>query len=90
MRDLVCSVAVGKNDTTILADLDKDEEDYEVGEGATDLAIAKVAKSDEFTLVQMDGKIQPEVFDEAMNLGSRVCEDIYEVQKKALKEAVDQ
>tara|TARA_Y100000310_G_scaffold313685_1_gene362327 strand:+ start:336 stop:1037 length:702 start_codon:yes stop_codon:yes gene_type:complete len=89
MRDLVCSVAVGKNDKTILADLDKDEEDYEEGEGATDLAIAKVANSDEFTLMQMDGKIQPEAFDEAVKMGTKVCEDIYEAQKKALKEAIE-
>lgn len=88
MKDLVCSVAVGKNDKTIIADLDKEEEDYEEGEGATDLAIAKVANSDAFTLLQMDGKIQPEFFDEAVKLGAEVCKEIYEAQKKALKEAL--
>jgi exosome complex component RRP41 len=89
MRDLVCSVAVGKNDKAIIADLTKEEEDFSEGEGATDLAIAKVANSDEFTLMQMDGKIQPDVFSEATALASQVCKEIYEVQKAALKAVVE-
>ena len=60
MKDLICSAALGKQDTTIVADLDKNEEDFGEGEGATDFAVAKLANSDEFTLLQMDGKIQPD------------------------------
>lgn len=89
MRDLVCSVAVGKLDKTLVVDLTKEEEDFEEGEGATDFAIAKVANTNEFTLMQMDGKIQPELVKEITRLGTKVCEEIYEVQKKALKEAVE-
>ena len=90
MRDLVCSVAVGKQDKELVVDLTKEEEDFEEGEGATDFAIAKVANSDEFTLMQLDGKIQPEVVSDVLKLGKSACDEIYEVQKKALKEVVKQ
>jgi exosome complex component RRP41 len=89
MRDLVCSVAVGKNDKTLIVDLTKEEEHYEEGEGPTDFAVAKIATSDEFTLLQMDGKIQPNLVSEAAKMASKVCEEIYQVQKSALKELVE-
>jgi len=88
MKDLVCSVALGKLDKTIVADLDKAEEDFEEGEGATDFAIAKLANSDQITLMQMDGKIQPNLVNEIMKLGAEVSKEILEVQKKALKDVV--
>lgn len=90
MKNLVCSVAVGKQDTELVVDLDKDEEDYREGEGATDFPIAKIANTDKFTLIQLDGKIQPERVKEALNLANEACEKIYEVQKKALKEVITQ
>ncbi len=89
MKDLVCSVALGKLDKDLVVDVDKEEEDFEEGEGATDFPIAKLAKSDEFTLLQMDGKIQPEKVGEILNLGNEACKEIYEVQKKALKEIIE-
>ena len=89
MKDLVCSVAVGKLDKELIADLSKEEEDFEEGEGATDFAIAKPANSEEFSLMQMDGKIQPEKVKEVTRLATEVCKEIYEVQKKALKEVVE-
>jgi len=89
MRDLVCSVAVGKNDKDLIVDLTKEEEDFSDGEGATDFAMAKLAKSDDFTLMQMDGKIQPELVKEAMKLATEASKEIYEAQKKALKEIIE-
>ena len=89
MRDLVCSVALGKLDKTLVVDVDKDEEDYEEGEGATDLPIAKLAKSDDYTLWQLDGKIQPDKIKEIIKLADEACEEIYEVQKRALKAVVN-
>ncbi|HLC31271.1 MAG TPA: exosome complex exonuclease Rrp41 [Candidatus Nanoarchaeia archaeon] len=89
MRDLVCSVALGKLDKELVVDLTKEEEDQHDGEGATDFAIAKIANSDEFTLLQLDGKIAPEQVNEVMVLAKKAAEQIYEVQKKALKEAVE-
>lgn len=90
MRDLVCSVACGKLDKDIVVDLDKHEEDFEGGEGPTDFPIAKLATSDEFTLMQLDGKIPPERVKEVIEVTKKACEEIYEVQKKALKEVVNQ
>jgi len=90
MRDLICSVAVGKQDREFIVDLTKEEEDFKEGEGATDFAIAKLASSDEFSLLQLDGKIRPEEVNEVLKLASKSCEEIYEIQKKALKEAVSQ
>ena len=88
MRDLVCSVALGKLDKELVIDLTKEEEDFEEGEGATDIPIAKPAKSSEFSLLQLDGKIPPDKLKEVMKLAAEACEQIYEVQKKVLKEAV--
>ncbi|MAG38444.1 exosome complex exonuclease Rrp41 [Candidatus Pacearchaeota archaeon] len=88
MTDLVCSIAVGKNDTNLIVDLSKGEEDFEEGEGATDFAVAKPANSSSFSLMQMDGKISPELVPEATKLASKVCEEIYEIQKKTLKDSL--
>ena len=90
MKDLVCSLAVGKLDKDFVVDLTKEEEDFEEGEGATDFALAKLANSDEFSLLQLDGKIRPNEVTEILVLASEACKEIYEVQKKALKEAVVQ
>jgi exosome complex component RRP41 len=89
MKSLVCSVSVGKLDKDLVVDVDKDEEDFKEGEGATDFPIAKIANSDEFTLLQLDGKIQPELLKKALEMGSKACDQIYEIQKKALKEVVE-
>lgn len=90
MKSLVCSVAIGKQDKELIVDLDKDEEDFEEGEGATDFPLAKIANTDQFTLIQLDGKIQPERVKEVIDLANEACDKIYEVQKKALKEIVEQ
>ncbi len=86
MKDLVCAVAIGKMDKDLVVDVDKDEEDFEEGEGATDIPLAKLASSDKFTLLQLDGKIQPDMVVKAIELSKKAFSKIYEVQKKALKE----
>ena len=86
MKEMVSAVSIGKMDTTLVVDVDKEEEDYEDGEGATDIPFAFLSKSGEISLFQLDGKISPEELKEAMRLGKKACKEIYEVQKKALKE----
>ena len=86
MRELVSSVSVGKMDKTIVADVIKEEEDYEEGEGATDIATAFTSNSGKLTLLQLDGMISALELKEAIELAKKTCEKIYEVQKKALKE----
>jgi len=86
MKNLICSVAIGKQDQEVVVDLTKHEEDFEEGEGATDFPVAKIAGTDKFTLLQMDGKISPERLKEVLDLANEACDKIYEVQKTALKE----
>lgn len=88
MKDLVSAVSVGKLDKDLVVDVDKEEEDFKEGEGATDFPLAKVSNSDQFTLLQLDGKIQPEMIKKAIAMGTKACAEVYEVQKKALKEVL--
>jgi len=89
MKNLVCSVAIGKQDKQLIVDLDKEEEDFHDGEGATDFPLAKIANTNNFTLIQLDGKIQPQKINEVLDLANKSFDSIYEVQKKALKEVVE-
>jgi len=90
MRDLICAVAIGKMDKDLVVDVNKDEEDFEEGEAASDIPIAKLANSDRITLLQLDGNIQPEIVSKAIALANKAFEKIYEVQKKALKEVISE
>lgn len=84
MKDLVSSISVGKVGGKILVDLDKYEEDYE--EGSTDMPVAILSRNNEISLLQMDGDMKPEEIKEALELAKKTCNNIYEIQKKALKE----
>ena len=88
MRDLVSAVSIGKLDKELVVDVDKDEEDFHEGEGPTDFPMAKIANRNEFTLLQLDGKIQPELVKKAIAMGQKACNEIYAVQQKALKGAI--
>lgn len=90
MKNLVCAVSIGKMDKELVVDVDKDEEDFKEGEGATDFPISKLANTDKYTLLQLDGNIQTEVVPKALSLADKACAKIYEIQKKALKEGVKQ
>lgn len=87
MKEMISAVSVGKIDDKICVDLIKEEEDYEEGEGATDIPMAYSSNSEEITLLQLDGKISAGQLKEALEAGKKACKKIYEVQKKALKEA---
>jgi exosome complex component RRP41 len=86
MKELISSVAIGKMDKTIVADVDKEEEDFEDGEGATDMPMAYLANSGKISLLQLDGRIQLDKFKEALEMGKQACKKINEIQIKALKE----
>ncbi len=88
MKDMVSSISVGKLDKTIVVDLSKEEEDYEEGEGPTDIPIS-MTHSGKITHFQLDGKIEPKQLIEAIELAKKACGEIYEVQKKALKETIE-
>ena len=85
MKDLICSVSMGKIDDKIVVDLIKEEEDVEEGEGATDIPIAMLPKSNEITLMQLDGKIGKEQVDEVLKMAKEACQEVYNIQKETLK-----
>lgn len=87
MKELVSSVSIGKLDKQLVVDVDKDEEDWEEGEGATDIPIT-LTQSGKITHLQLDGKITSKELKEAIQLAQKVTKEIYEVQKKALKESL--
>lgn len=89
MKDLVTSVSIGKLDKQLVVDLNKDEEDWEEGEGATDIPFTMTSTGDEITHVQLDGKISPKQLKEAAELAKKSIKEIYGVQKKALKESLE-
>jgi exosome complex component RRP41 len=89
MKNLVCAVSIGKMDKDLVVDVDKNEEDFEDGEGATDFPIAKIANTDQYTLLQLDGKIQPDMVPKALVLADKACAEIYDIQKQTLKGSVD-
>ena len=87
MKEMVSSVSIGKLDKTLVVDLIKEEEDWEEGEGATDIPIT-LTNSGKITHIQLDGKITSKELKEVLKLAKKVNKEIYEVQKKALKDSI--
>lgn len=87
MKNIVSSVSIGKLDKNLVVDLNKDEEDWEEGEGSTDIPITMTPKG-EVTHIQLDGRITKEQLKEAIELARKSTKEIYEVQKKALKDSI--
>jgi len=83
MKDLVCAISVGKVEGQIVVDLDN-EEDCELK--GTDIPIAITPRTGEISLLQLDGEITKEELGKAIESGKKACYELYEVQKKALKE----
>ena len=87
MKGLVSSVSIGKLDKQLVVDVNKAEEDWEEGEGATDIPIT-MTQDGKITHLQLDGKISSAQLKEAIAMGEKALKQVYELQKKALKEAV--
>jgi exosome complex component RRP41 len=81
MRDLVASCAAGKIDDQIILDLG----DYEDKEGQADIPVAYMPKLEKVTLLQMDGVMSTNEFEQAVSLAIEGCKQIYEIQREALK-----
>jgi len=82
LRDLIAAVSVGKIDDTIILDLNKEEDQW----GTTDMPVAIMPRKKVITLLQMDGHFTPEEFKRALDLAFKGCEQIHELQKKALRD----
>ena len=85
MKDMVTSVSVGKVGDKLLVDLDYSEEAYE-DEPVADVPIAILHNSGKIVLLQMDGLVKKEDLDKLLDMARKACNEIYEVQKKALKD----
>jgi exosome complex component RRP41 len=81
MKDLIVACAAGKADDKIVLDL-MDEEDKL---GTADVPVALMPNLNAITLLQMDGILTHEEFENAINLAIEGCKKIYAMQKEALK-----
>jgi len=84
MKQMVSSISAGKLDKTIVIDLDKAEEDWEEGEGPTDIPVSMTSDG-KLTHLQLDGKISFDQLKEAVEMAKKSCEEVLEIQTKALK-----
>ncbi|OKY78465.1 MAG: Ribonuclease PH [Candidatus Methanohalarchaeum thermophilum] len=81
MRDLIASCASGKIDEEIVLDLNEPEDNH----GDADVPVAMMPRTEDITLLQMDGDLTAEEIDEAIDLAKEGCKQLYEEQKNALK-----
>ena len=86
MKDMVSAVSAGRIEDAIVLDLDYNEDSHEDG---VDIPIAMVHHSKEISLLQMDGIIKKDDFMSAVELAKKACNEIYDVQKAALKKKFD-
>ena len=85
MKEMISAIAVGKADKTLIVDVDKEEEDFHDGEGATDIPLAITSRTEKIALLQLDGKISPAELSESISMGKKACKDILKAQMEALK-----
>ena len=88
MKSLVSSVSIGKLDKELVVDVSKAEEDWEEGEGPTDIPIT-LTPDGRVTHMQLDGKISKEQLKEALEMARKASKKIHELQSEALKNSVE-
>lgn len=81
LRDVVSACAAGKVEGRLVLDLD----DSEDKEGEADLPLAYMSNLNAITLLQMDGMLTSEEFEQAVNLAVDGCKQVYQLQKETLK-----
>jgi exosome complex component RRP41 len=80
MRDLVAACAAGKVDDKIVLDIN----DTEDKEGGADMPVAYMPHLDEVTLLQLDGILTRDQFNQCFDTAVEGCKMVYEIQKQAL------
>ena len=81
MRDLVCACAAGKVEGRLVLDLS----DYEDKGGDADMPLAYMSTVNAVTLLQMDGILSGEEFEQAVKMALEGCKQINQIQKEALR-----
>lgn len=80
LRDLVAACAAGKVEEHLVLDLNGPEDNK-----GTDMPIALMPTFNAVTLLQMNGILTTDEFEQALNLAVKGCEQVYTLQKEALK-----
>ncbi|MFB6166741.1 MAG: exosome complex exonuclease Rrp41 [Candidatus Nanohaloarchaea archaeon] len=86
MKGLVSACAAGVVDDTAVLDVNGKEDKH----GNADIPIAVINGGDEITLLQMDGDIDREMLDDCISLAKDGCEQLYEQQREALFEKLEE
>jgi exosome complex component RRP41 len=81
MKDLIAACSVGKIDGQIVLDLNSIEDQY----GEVDMPFAIIPKNEKVVLLQIDGILTKEEFYKCLELAKNGCLQVYEIQKKALR-----
>jgi len=81
MRDLVSACAAGKVEGRLVLDLT----DLEDKAGEADMPLAYMPSANAITLLQMDGMLTSEEFEQAVNLALDGCKRSSQTQKEALR-----
>jgi len=81
LRDLVAACASGKVEGRLVLDLD----DAEDKKGEADVPLAFMPNLNAITLLQMDGMLSVEEFEQVVNLALKGCKQMYELQKETLR-----
>jgi exosome complex component RRP41 len=80
MRDIVAACAAGKVDNKIVLDIN----DTEDKEGVADMPVAYMPHLEQVTLLQLDGILTSEQFDECLDKAITGCKMVYEIQRQAI------
>ncbi|MFO7991956.1 MAG: exosome complex exonuclease Rrp41 [Thermoplasmata archaeon] len=81
MSNMVTSCAAGKIGGQVVLDLGKKEDNF----GQADVPVGVVPRTGKITLLQMDGHLTVEEYEQVMDLAINACSEIYEIQREALK-----
>ncbi len=82
MRGLVAACAAGKVEGKLVLDLT----DFEDKRGEADMPLAWMPNLNALTLLQMDGMLTIDEFEQVVSIALEGCKQIYKLQKEALKE----
>jgi exosome complex component RRP41 len=80
MKDIPVSCAAGKIDGQVVLDLGKEEDNF----GQADLPVAISPRTGEILLLQMDGHLTMDEFNQALDMAIKGCKAVSEIQKKAI------
>ncbi|OWP56713.1 MAG: exosome complex exonuclease Rrp41 [Thermoplasmatales archaeon B_DKE] len=80
MRDMVVGCTAGKVGDKIVLDLSKEEDNF----GQADLPVGILPKSDRVVLMQMDGDLSVEEFEQATSMIMKATKRIAQIQRDAL------